>query len=278
MRGVIRTFLSVAAVVVVVVVVMCTPSPAAAGLNVNFQVQYAQNLRQPASPDAWQIYPFLSEFRTHALRSPHGLSGADGTPGQTAYLQHSYPSFAAMQTEASGSGPWTLTLTGATPAQTSTYAVSPDFNSISLASLATTSAIHPSVNEAISNKTPLISWTTPSAPISYAQPEIDAEPLGNFIFGPTLSATQTSWQVPQQLNVGQYSLFLWLYQETINLPMTSTLLSGPDLGPISATFRYNFQGLTPFTIIVPEPASCATLLLIGAAALSRRRPRRQPLR
>jgi hypothetical protein len=84
------------------------------------------------------------------------------------------------------------------------------------------------------------------------------------------SSAPTSWTV-HNLAEGLYQFRLEFNSMTQPIPMTATLLSGPDAGPFTANISWRQQSGTFFTV-VPEPAiggmlAGGTLL----AALCRRR-------
>jgi hypothetical protein len=229
------------------------------------------------SADPWVVlsnHSVPSDPYTFTLNFPDGSVASTGSQASWTMNYASYPTFADLHTAAEA-GPWSLTVT--TPGDPA-HNINPATSVYSLNILADltddlmvqTQPIVPFAGQFLPNH-PTFSWpagldyrygyayvTTPSGAILASS----SSPLNPSI---------TSWTPSVTLPNGDYRFRLTLYGPAYNypLPVTATLLSGPDLGPVSLLSDYSFGSITPFS--VPEPAA---LTLAPVAILAFRRNRR----
>ncbi len=255
---------------VVIAAALCTEfTQANAALKINFLIEHV-DIPNSSSPTIWRTYPLLNEFRDHTLRSTHGYSGANGSPAATTYLQHAYSSFQALMDEMTS--PWSLSVKGASQTEFSTFTLSPDFSSLSSASFASSYPTYPSVNQVVHESQPVFAWVAPTAPVNKIEAEIDMnQPPYSISYSPqSMNPSTRAWQTSNSLTNASYTFYLWLFQNGGSISMTSVQTSGPDLGLVTASYSYRFQGLTPFTVALPEPTAGLGCLGMALIAIRRR--------
>jgi hypothetical protein len=193
--------------------------------------------------------------------SPDGLStgGIDNNDLATGAGQ-SYASLSQLQTSSTNPalGNWSLT-TGS-----SQYQFTPDFSGITSDSIPQIAITSP-LDGATTDDQPTFQWSLSGTPngeivqISNADFSVD-----HVFFG--LIPTSTSFTVPDidALPPGTYNFFLSWSAAAVNVPVSTTHISGPVLTITpDATFQSSGEVFESFTV-VPEPTSLA---LCGVASL-----------
>jgi hypothetical protein len=204
---------------------------------------------------------------TGSVTTPDGLSTGSFTPYSGSSTQEFYSSFSNFQSIAATGGPWSLTATDNNV--TSTYQFSPDFSGIDSTTIPQITISSPLLSSTTSNPQPTFTWSD-SGDINDLQIQFTNQDLSiNYI--EQLPLTQTNWTVPAALPPGLYTITAQVTSASQDIPLSSTLLTGPDLGlPSTASFYYDAIDQENITI-VPEPTGLALALAIPL--LLRRRNR-----
>ena len=198
--------------------------------------------------------------------SPDGTATGTGTPGSGSSASEYFNSYSAVQADAAGK--WSLS--AVRDGVTSTYNFSADLSSIPASSIPTVDSVDvPPYGTPYPTQQPTFQWTESG---EFNENFVDVHGLtSNVHYQADLPVDQTSWTVPASLPAGSYEFILQLPSNTYTVPLSSTLLSGPDLDlPTTASFGSEAWYQATF-FIVPEPTSAALTCTAGLAVLVRRR-------
>jgi hypothetical protein len=243
----------------------CTRISAQAALF--FQFNHSVHQSSAGDTEVWSVTGTFSDFNFSVQNLV--LKTADETYGTTgdAYVQTPFyaplPSdFSPIRTSASD---WTLELQ--TDAGISKYALHLDLSGVEESSLPQTRILSPSPDSTVSTVRPTISWTSPQAFPGYAQVNMFGLP-SSANYGKTLASTVTSYVPTVDLPDKQYVLDVSLYRD-LNVPMTLTLLDGPDFGTMDVWSTFEFHASEEFSVAAPEP-SCLGLIALCSLLLAQR--------
>jgi hypothetical protein len=199
------------------------------------------------------------------ITTPDGLSTGTFSPFSASSTQEFFSSFPSFLSSSAATGQYSLT---ANDTSTSQYNFSLNFSNISPSSIPQITITSPPANEDTSNPTPTFTWTDSGDFTTLALQFFNNALTVNYI--ESLSLNQTSWTVPADLPDGTYQISVQASM-TQSIPLSATLLSGPNIGlPDSVNFFYD-AGATEAITVVPEPTSFALIAIVPFLLHRRRR-------
>jgi hypothetical protein len=216
----------------------------------------------------WVLFPFTTNPApgvTYTVVGPHDQFGSTIPYPGFAYSA-TFASFSDLRADADGI--WTVTSTSSSAggAVSSVYHVGVSLDIPPTQMVPRTLPIVPVPGQVLSSN-PIFSWPG-GLDFVGGFAEIYGDPEG--VISTNLAPGTTSWS-PGPLPDGNFTFMLHLYGPVYNynLPITSELVSGPDMGPINVTLNYVMNATVPFSI--PEPAPALPALCLFLAASRRRR-------
>lgn len=231
------------------------PTPDARGeLAFSFYVTHRQEESLTGEQHRWHMLTYVDDpfFPDFTLASPDGAFTASGNAFEQDPRSATFNDFAALRTAASESGPWTLHLT--TDLGTSHYRFVPDLLGIFTAELASSSFLSPAPDAGVGPR-PEFRWTAPDGDVRGAILSVRTEDWSIQRQQGVLG--ETSFTFPVDLPARNYIGGLTLLGLQSKISVAAELISGPDLGPVTARLDFSFRTETRFTV-VPEPLTSST--------------------
>lgn len=231
-------------------------------LNLRVGTSHRERYVGTTSTTTWSISPFLEptfspDLISYTLADSSGKTLSNKTAGTNfaSATPINVPTFAAFQS-AGSSAPWTLDVQ--TTQGTSRYALTPGLASRSEASFVSAEMVTPRPLDNIAADA-TFRW---QASRYYGQSFISTG-AGSFAdLGYHSSTPRQFYKPPTPLPRGSYRLELMLLEpRPTQLPISATLLSGVDQGPITASIEFEFQLSVPYT--VPEPTVLGGVSLLS---------------
>jgi hypothetical protein len=183
------------------------------------------------------------------FKSPNGASGFINGGDIGGGVGEGFANMAAYESaDSNPNSPWSLSQ------GTSNYTFSPDFSGIAPGSVPIVTINQPIANSTTANPPTFLWTTTGTTPITLLQ-------INNADFTVdeqfNLPGDASSFTLPAPLPAGTYNFFIDVSTAAIPIPVSTTLVSGPDL-KISpqGTFQFSSSALESFTV-APEPTSAA---------------------
>lgn len=243
--------------------IFLAPVASAAPLNLRIETTHTHfdSAGQPAT-ELWQTAALMEPTFSATLVSyklfdgsgqPFGNNAAGSGFASTTPLRRS--TFAGF-IESVSAAPWTLDVT--TNLGASRYQLAVDMSTLAEPQLISAQMNTPQPFEQVGAR-PTFSWTPSS---SYQQGFFTTDNAGAdwVLLSPT---TDQSYTPTTPLSAGPHRLELDLLAPVRSLPVTPTLISGVDQGPMTASLRFEYRITMPYS--VPEPGP---LTGVVAAALS----------
>jgi hypothetical protein len=234
----------------------------ASAANTRWDFDFAGSPAAPSIGVGLHIDPpagFIGQFT-----SPDGLSTGIFNNEMDSGAGQSYSSLSQFQTSSTNPNlsTWSLT-TG-----NSQYQFTPDFSGVTADSIPQIAITSPSAGATTGNQ-PTFQWSLSGTPNGEIVQITNADLSVNEIFF-GLIPTSTSFTPPAALPPGDYTVFLSWSAAVVNIPVTTTHVSGPVLTITpNGTFQASGEAFESFTV-VPEPTGLALAASASLIFLCRR--------
>jgi hypothetical protein len=256
-----------------VVLLSAVAGSASADINLTLHAVRHDNSRASGS-DVWQLHVRPAGFPTFQLTSAGSDFKSSGTPSSGSATSTPFGTYQALAQATTGQ--WSLTIKPTPAAEASVYQLTFDLSAITPALLAQPVPTSP-VPGAQYASLPALTYSdvSPHSSGEYGYLYLTGPPSGQMTS--TLDLVNRSWHpVVAPETAGTFGYNVQYFGHSANVPVTATLVDGPDVGPVNARFMYEVETTVRFSVVpVPEPAAAAAGLLMATAALAR--PRRRHL-